>query len=79
MMMAYAALDEMLLKLKYTRPVFNKPQKFQSTQLLENTSETEIKQAGRDFFGRLPDNFTFEPNQYSLNVICSTQTILLSK
>ena len=25
MMMAYAALDEMLLKLKYTRPVFNKP------------------------------------------------------
>ena len=28
MMMAYAALDEMLLKLKYTRPIFNKPQIF---------------------------------------------------
>ena len=28
MMMAYAALDEMLLKLKYTRPIFNKPHIF---------------------------------------------------
>ena len=31
MMMAYAALDEMLLKLKYTRPIFNKPQKYKGS------------------------------------------------